>query len=171
MQSSLLSPTSVKRAVARMRTANATGVASATLCTYAFHRKSWQAHCGTLSAWNDDSTPQRMLAAKVAGSRATVAQMAGARVLQHGRSVGKVVERVVIANGKGREIAAKWLVERIPALTSEFLAHLAASSYLYVSISVMLGVLGMKVAINQTLGFTGLNPFEGVTDEHLVDDY
>jgi len=108
MQSFPLSPTSVKRAVARMRTVNATGVASAILCTYDFHRKSWQAHCGTLNAWNDDSAPQRMLAAKVVGSRVTVAllQMAGARVLQHGRSAGKVVERVVIA--KGTEIAAKW---------------------------------------------------------------
>ena len=115
MQSSLLSPTSVKHAVARTRTVNATGVASAILCTYAFHRKNWQAHCGTLNAWNDDSTPQRVLAVKVVGSRVPVAQMAGARVLQYGRSVGKVVERVVIAT----EIAAKWLVEHIPVLAPE----------------------------------------------------
>jgi len=46
--------------------------------------------------------------------------MAGAQVLQHGRNVGKVVERVVIVNEKGTEIAAKWLVEHTPVLTSEF---------------------------------------------------
>jgi hypothetical protein len=107
MQSSLLSPTSVRHAVARMRTVNATEAASATLCTYASHQKSWQAHCDTLSAWNDGSTLRRILVAKAAGSRATVAQMVEARVLQLGSGVGKDVGMEMIANEKRTEIAAK----------------------------------------------------------------
>lgn len=151
MQSSLLSPTSVKRAVARMRTVNATGVASAILCTYAFHRKNWQVHCGTLNAWNDDSTPQRTLAVKVVGSRVPVAQMAGVRVLQHGISVGKVVERVVIANEKGTGVAARWLVEHIPVILIQLYLDVLSQS-----------CLGDQVAINDTPGFAGLTLFEGV---------
>lgn len=107
MQSFLPSPTSVRRAAARMRTVNAIGVVSATLCTYAFHPKSWQAHYDTLNAWNGDSTPRRIPPAKVVGSRAIVAQMAEVRALRHGTGAEKVVEKAVIASEGGTETAAK----------------------------------------------------------------
>lgn len=86
----------------------------------------------------------------VAGSRAIVALMAEVRALPRGSGVGKVVEMVVIANGQGTEIAAKWLVERLPAFTSKISG---SSSYHYVSISVILAVSGMKVAIDHATGF------------------